>query len=46
MINSGFTSLHQCVEQRSIDEEEQVGTELKRDVRMHLKGREKLQRLL
>lgn len=35
---SGLTSLHESVEHGGVDEEEEVGAELQRDVRVHLEG--------
>lgn len=42
----GLTSLHECVEQGCVGEEEEVGAELRADVRVHLEGVEQRQRLL
>ncbi len=43
-LNS-LTSLHQQVEEQSVDEEEEVGEELCADVRMHVERSEQTQTL-
>lgn len=44
--SSDLTSVHEGIEEGGIDEEEQVGEELQRNVSVHLERSEKSQRLL
>lgn len=42
---TALTSLHQQIEQQSVDEEEEVSEELRQDLRVHLEASEELQSL-
>lgn len=42
---TALTSLHQQIEQQSVDEEEEVGEELRQDLLVHLEASEELQSL-